>query len=76
VAYLEITLQIAVENRRAAVGVYQKYKETFLTEVAGASSKELLIRDDAVQVLHGFNSVDDAKAYLESALTGNHLWLQ
>ncbi|KWV43327.1 hypothetical protein AS026_20120 [Rhizobium altiplani] len=67
-AYLQITLQIAAENRRAAVGVYQKYKETFLTEVAGATSKELLIRDDDVQVLHGFNSVDDATAYLESAL--------
>ncbi|MBP2236560.1 hypothetical protein J2Z31_003074 [Sinorhizobium kostiense] len=67
-AYLEITLQIAPENRRAAVGVYQKYKQPFLSQIAGAISKELLVRDDDVQVLHGFNSVEDAKAYLESAL--------
>ena len=67
-AYLEITLQIAPENRLAAVGVYQKYKEPFLSQIAGATSKELLIRDDDVQVLHGFNSVEDAKAYLESGM--------
>ncbi|MBK5567889.1 MAG: hypothetical protein I8N66_15755 [Ensifer sp. SSB1] len=67
-AYLEITLQIAPEHRRAAVGVYQKYKEPFLSQIAGATSKELLIRDDDVQVLHGFNSVDDAKAYLDTAM--------
>lgn len=55
--------------RTAALpGVYQKYKEPFLSQIAGATSKELLIRDDDVQVLHGFNSVEDAKAYLESAL--------
>ncbi|WP_085033282.1 hypothetical protein [Ensifer aridi] len=67
-AYLEITLQIAPENRRAVVGVYQKYKQPFLSQIAGAISKELLVRDDDVQVLHGFNSVEDARAYLESAL--------
>ncbi|WP_026187685.1 hypothetical protein [Ensifer sp. BR816] len=67
-AYLEITLQIAAENRRAAAGVYHKYKEPFLSQIAGATSKELLVRDDDVQVLHGFNSVEDAKAYLESEL--------
>lgn len=70
-AYLEITLQIVAENRRAAAGVYQKYKEPFLSQIAGATSKELLIRDDDVQVLHGFNSVEDAKAYLESELFTN-----
>lgn len=67
-AYLEITLQIAPEHRRAAVGVYQKYREQFLSQIAGATSKEFLVRDDDVQVLHGFNSVEDAKAYLESAM--------
>ncbi|MCZ4088619.1 hypothetical protein [Sinorhizobium psoraleae] len=67
-AYLEITLKIAPEHRRAAVAVYQEYKEPFLSQIAGATSKELLIRDDDVQVLHGFNSVEDAKAYLDSAM--------
>ncbi|CDX57688.1 conserved hypothetical protein [Mesorhizobium plurifarium] len=67
-AYLEITLQIAPENRGAAAGVCQKDKQSFLAQIAGATSKELLVRDDDVQVLHGFNRVEQAKAYLESTM--------
>lgn len=67
-AYLQITRQIATENRAAAAGVYNKYKAPFLETVQGAKSKELLIRDEDVQVLHGFDSTANAKAYLESKL--------
>lgn len=67
-AYLQITLKIADANRAAAAGVYQKYKAPFLNTIAGAKSKELLVRDEDVQVLHGFDSVESAKAYLESEL--------
>lgn len=67
-AYLEITLQIDPENRAAAAAVYRKYKESFLSDVAGAQSKDLLIRDEDVQVLHGFDSVAHAKEYLASHL--------
>lgn len=67
-AYLEITLKIDEENRPAAVGVYEKYKMPFLNNASGAKSKELLVRGDDVQVLHGFHSTDDAEAYLESDL--------
>jgi hypothetical protein len=49
-AYLQITLDISNENRMAAAGVYQKYKTPFLTTIDGATSKELLIRDQDVQV--------------------------
>lgn len=70
-AYLEITLNIADRNRPAAAGVYSQYKDAFLTQIAGARLKELLIRDDDVQVLHGFDTVDNAKAYLQSALFMN-----
>lgn len=66
--YLQITLKISTENRTNAAGVYQKYKAPFLNTVNGAKSKELLIRDEDVQVLHGFNSVESANAYLESEL--------
>lgn len=65
-AYLEITLKVSKENRPAAAGVYKEYKQPFLTRIQGAQSKELLVRDDDVQVLHGFASVADAKAYLQS----------
>ncbi|GLQ87755.1 hypothetical protein [Dyella flagellata] len=67
-AYLQITLKIAAADRAAAAGVYQKYKAAFLNTIAGAKSKELLVRDEDVQVLHGFDSVQSAKAYLESDL--------
>lgn len=69
--FLEITLKINETNRKAAVGVYTKYKTPFLTEVKGAKSKDLLIRNEDVQVLHGFDSVNDAQAYLESRIFSN-----
>ncbi|EOI5794146.1 hypothetical protein ACMS1S_002325 [Cronobacter malonaticus] len=67
-AYLQITLDISNENRAAAAGVYQKYKTPFLTTIEGATSKELLIRDEDVQVLHGFKTMAQAQAYLSSPL--------
>ncbi|MFF5185930.1 hypothetical protein ACFY30_19520 [Streptomyces sp. NPDC000345] len=67
-AYLEITLQVDPANRVAAAGVYEKYKQPFLDTIPGATSKELLVRDEDVQVLHGFRTVADAKAYLASDL--------
>ncbi|MGP4086415.1 hypothetical protein [Streptomyces sp. KR55] len=67
-AYLEITLQVESANRVAAAGVYEKYKQPFLDTVPGAISKQLLVRDEDVQVLHGFQTVADAKAYLASDL--------
>jgi hypothetical protein len=70
-AYLEITLRVSNDNRPAAAGVYKQYKEPFLKQIKGAQSKELLIRDEDVQVLHGFASVADANAYLSSDLFTN-----
>ncbi|MCW5620554.1 MAG: twin-arginine translocation signal domain-containing protein [Burkholderiales bacterium] len=66
--YLQITLQIDQANRAAAAGIYQKYKAPFLDTVAGAKSKELLVRDEDVQVLHGFDTKENANAYLQSKL--------
>jgi hypothetical protein len=65
-AYLEITLQIEPKDRAAAAAVYGKYKQPFLNDVAGAKSKHLLVRDEDVQVLHGFDTVAHAKEYLAS----------
>lgn len=67
-AYLQITLDISAQNRAAAAGVYQQYKTAFLTTIDGAVSKELLIREQDVQVLHGFNTAAQAEAYLDSEL--------
>jgi hypothetical protein len=67
-AYLEITLHMDAANRPAAAGIYQQYKQPFLDTVPGATSKEFLVRDEDVQVLHGFETAADATAYLDSEL--------
>lgn len=70
-AYLEITMFVSNSNRPAATGVYNKYKQPFLDTIKGATSKELLIRNDDVQVLHGFENVEDANIYLKTDLFNN-----
>src|SRR3569833_1503136 len=67
-AYLEVTMLVDPANRGEAAGVYQKYLRPFLDTVPGATSKNLLVRDEDVQVLHGFKTADDANAYLQSDL--------
>ncbi len=67
-AFLEITLKIAPENRAKAGGVYTKYRSPFLSSTPGAESKDLLVRTEDVQVLHGFDSKANAESYLRSAL--------
>lgn len=66
--YLQITLKVRADRRAAAGDIYHRYKTPFLTTIEGARSKDLLLRDDDVQVLHGFDSVADADAYLKSSL--------
>lgn len=67
-AYLEITMKIDPSNRPAAAKVYTDYRGPFLETIEGALSKELLVRDEDVQVLHGFDSVEHAAAYLNTEL--------
>jgi hypothetical protein len=68
-AYLEITLKVAPQDRAGAGAVYAKFKQPFLSKVPGAMSKELLIRDEDVQVLHGFATRKHAEAYLSSDIS-------
>ncbi len=63
-AYLQIIIKVSDKNRGEAAGVYQKYKAPFLEQIAGAVSKELLIRDEDVVVLNGFTGKAEAEAYL------------
>jgi hypothetical protein len=69
-AILEITMQVSPANRSHAGAVYAKYRAPFLANVPGAESKELLLRDEDVQVIHGFESRDLAEKYLASTLFG------
>jgi len=70
-AYLEITMKVAGPDRAKAGAVYSKYKQPFLSTVAGAESKDLLLRDEDVQVIHSFDSRAAAESYLRSPLFGN-----
>lgn len=67
-AYLEITMKIKEENRPSAAKVYTDYRQPFLDTITGALTKDLLIRDEDVQVLHGFDSVEHATEYLSSEM--------
>ena len=67
-AYLQVTMKIDPENRAAAAKVYRDYRQPFLDTIEGALTKECLVRDEDVQVSHGFDSMEHAKAYLDSEL--------
>lgn len=74
-AYLEITMKIDDMNRPAAAKVYTDYRTPFLNTIPGALSKELLVREDDVQVLHGFDNLDHAQAYLTSSMFQNDVFV-
>ena len=74
-AHLEITLKIDNADRSDAAGVYNQYKAPFLETISGAKSKELLVREDDVQVLHSFDGAENAQAYLTSELFNNDVVL-
>ncbi|MBS0341611.1 MAG: hypothetical protein JSS56_13875 [Proteobacteria bacterium] len=66
--FLQITLKVEAQNRPAAAEVYSRYREPFRQDVPGAQSKQLLVRDEDVQVLHAFDNREHAQGYLTSAL--------
>jgi hypothetical protein len=70
-AFLEITMKISANHRPGAGAVYSKYRQPFLSNVTGAQSKELLLRTEDVQVLHGFDTKENAENYLGTALFKN-----
>lgn len=74
-AYLEITMKIEEGNRPAAAKVYTDYRGPFLQTIEGALTKDLLIRDEDVQVLHGSDSIEHAKAYLSSEMFQNDVFV-
>jgi len=67
-AVLEITMKVSDANRPKAGAIYAKYKPPFLVTVPGAVSKELLLREEDVQVVHEFDTRASAHNYLASRL--------
>ena len=74
-AYLEITMVINDSNREEAAKVYAKYRVPFLNTIDGALTKNLLIREEDIQVLHGFDSIENARAYLDSQLFNDDVFV-
>ena len=74
-AYLQITLDIPDESHPAVAKVYNDYYKPFLDTIEGAVSKNLLIRTEDVQVLHGFDSVEHAQNYLQSDMFKNDVFV-
>lgn len=74
-AYLEITMEIDEANRPAAAKVYSDYRQPFLDTIKGALTKNLLIRQEDVQVLHGFDCVENAQAYINSDMFKNDVFV-
>lgn len=66
-AYLEITLTIEGLDRAGVAGVYALYKKPFLTNIKGALSQKLLVHVEEMQLLHGFDSLENAQEYLLSS---------
>lgn len=65
-ASLQITMKIDSRYRSEAVEVYSRFKRPFLETIPGAKTKEFLVRDEDVQVHHGFATAADAENYLSS----------
>ncbi|CAM3665002.1 hypothetical protein [Sphingobacterium prati] len=72
-AYLQITLKINSANRGVASGMYDKFQEPFLDQIKGATSIELLVGDEYIQLLHDFDTADDAQAFLSTELYNNDM---
>ena len=67
-AYLQITLQISQPRREEAITkVYLPNRQRFLERVEGAVSMDMLVREEDIQVLVGFDTPENARAYLASS---------
>ena len=49
--------------------------EPFLKTIKGTLSKDLVICDEDVQILHGFDSVEHAREYLSSDMFKNDVFV-
>lgn len=68
-AFLQVTLIIPAARREEAISrVFLPARPRLLERVPGAVSIDFLVRDKDVQVLQGFDTFENASAYLESGI--------
>ena len=70
-AYLQIVLKVNLADRGELTNTYNKFKNSFLEQIKGATTHELLIGDEEVQLLYGFDNLEDAEAFLSTELYNN-----
>ncbi|OOG18990.1 hypothetical protein BWD42_03265 [Sphingobacterium sp. CZ-UAM] len=72
-AYLQITLKINPSEKGAVTGIYNKFQDAFLDQIKGAIAMELLVGDEHVQLLHVFDTAEDAHVFLSTELFNNDI---
>ncbi len=73
-AHLLITVKVDSSRRAALIDqVYEPNRTRFLQKIPGAVSKNLLLRREDLAILHGFDTAENAEAYLHSDLYGELL---
>ncbi|WP_433900269.1 hypothetical protein [Sphingobacterium puteale] len=72
-AYLQVTLKINNSDKGAVSGIYEKFRDSFIDQIKGATSIELLIGDGYIQLLHVFDTAEDAQAFLSTELYNNNI---
>lgn len=67
--FLQVTLSIPAPRREKAISrIFLPARQHFLERVLGAVSMDMLVRDEDVQVLHGFDTYENARTYLNSGV--------
>ncbi|WP_312743435.1 hypothetical protein [Sphingobacterium multivorum] len=70
-AYLQIVLKMNSSNRGELTSTYNKFKDLFREQIKGAKTQELLFSDEDIQLLYGFDTYEDAEAFLSTELYNN-----
>ena len=66
-SFLQMTLLVSQARREEAITkVYLPNRQRFLERVEGAVSMDLLFREEDIQVLVGFDTLEHARSSLES----------
>ena len=70
-AYLQIVLKANSSSRGELTNTYNKLRDLFPEQIKGAKTQELLLSDEEVQLLYGFDTFEDAEAFLSTELYNN-----
>jgi hypothetical protein len=65
--FVQVTLAIPESRREEAITrIFLPARQRFLDRSPGAVSMDLLVREEDVQLLHGFDTFENSRVYLDS----------